>query len=143
VAAGTAKFAVLYDGARKSAGKTDRFVEVLPGHMAFRFESLDAYSRFYSFVASLHLRILKPGEDISPSDMRRISRTVSEKFAACRRLVHDDAFESRLSLHMVTPLLSRLSDIKVDYVYESSLFLRRSIVRYLVLALFRLLDQPN
>jgi hypothetical protein len=80
VAAGTAKFAVLYDGARKSAGKTDRFVEVLPGHMAFRFESLDAYSRFYSFVASLHLRILKPGEDISPSDMRRISRTVSEKF---------------------------------------------------------------
>src|SRR5262249_17969475 len=34
-------------------------------------------------------------------------------------------------------------EVKVDYVYQTSLFLRRSMSRYVVLALYRLLDKPN
>lgn len=144
VDADISKFMVLYDGARACAGNTNRYVEVLPGHMAFNVETLDAYSKLYAFVASLHLRILTPGEDLPPHKMMRGARVVSEKFTACRERVHDDAFETQLALHMVSPLLSsRLSDIKIDYVYQSSLFLRRSIVRYLVLDLYGLLDKPN
>ncbi|WP_377829296.1 hypothetical protein ACFKHW_04265 [Bradyrhizobium lupini] len=44
---------------------------------------------------------------------------------------------------MVEPLLGKMTQIKANYIYQTSLFLRRSIVRYLVLALYRLLDKPN
>jgi AbiU2 len=69
---------------------------------------------------------------------------VSEKFHACRVLVHDDAFEAQITLHMVLPLLKNtLRELKRDYLYKSGVFLRRSLTRYLVLALFRLIDKPN
>jgi len=69
---------------------------------------------------------------------------VSEKFHACRVLVHDDAFEAQITLHMVLPLLKNVvRELKRDYLYKSGVFLRRSLTRYLVLALFRLIDKPN
>jgi hypothetical protein len=71
-------------------------------------------------------------------------KEISENFRACRDLVHDDAFEAQLALHMVKPLLKNaLKELKPGYQYDSGLFLRRSIVRYLALALCRLLDKPN
>jgi hypothetical protein len=63
-------------------------------------------------------------------------KEISENFRACRALVHDDAFEAQLALHMVKPLLQNaLKELKLGYLYDSGLFLRRSIVRYLALAL--------
>jgi hypothetical protein len=45
---------------------------------------------------------------------------VSEKFHACRVLVHDDAFEAQITLHMVLPLLKNtLRELKRDYLYKS------------------------
>jgi hypothetical protein len=68
----------------------------------------------------------------------------SEEFRKCRELVHDDAFEAQIALHMATPLLSgTLSQLKLNHLYDSALFLRRALVRYLSLALYRLLDKPN
>jgi hypothetical protein len=139
----TAKFNDLYEQMRQLAGNTDRYVEVLPGHLAFHFEKFEAHAKFYSFVVSGHIGILRPGEDIQPIDMMRETASLSDKLKECRLRVHDDAFEARLAQHMVEPVLGKMTQIKVDYIYESSLFLRRSIVRYLVLALYRLLDKPN
>ena len=47
VEADTPKFGMLYDHMKQVAGDTGRFVEVLPGHMAFHFESFEACSNFY------------------------------------------------------------------------------------------------
>lgn len=70
--------------------------------------------------------------------------TTSEEFRKCRELVHDDAFEAQIALHMVTPLLGdTLGQLKLKHIYDSGLFLRRALVRYLCLALSRLLDKPN
>lgn len=69
---------------------------------------------------------------------------VSEKFHACRVLVHDDAFEAQIALHMVAPLLKNvLRELSLKYLYEGSVFLRRSLTRYFALVLCRLLDKPN
>jgi hypothetical protein len=143
VEADTPKFGMLYDHMKMVAGDTGRFVEVLPGHMAFHFEGFEACSKFHSFVVSSYVRILRPGEDLLPEGMMIATVSVSEKFKECRSRVHDDAFEARLAERMVGPILGRMTEIKADYVYQTSLFLRRSIVRYLVLALYRLLDKPN
>ncbi len=143
VEAGTPSFETLYREMKQVAGNTGRFVEVLPGHMAFRFESFEAHLKFYTFVVSSHIRILRPGEDLLPADMMIGAASLSEKFRECRSRVHEDAFEARLAQHMIGPILGRLNEVKVDYVYQTSLFLRRSIVRYQVLALYRLLDKPN
>lgn len=71
-------------------------------------------------------------------------KPTTDKFKACRELVHDDAFEAKLALHMVLPLLKNtLKEVKLNYVYEFGLFLRRSLTRYLALVLCRLLDKPN
>jgi hypothetical protein len=143
VKASTSDFAALYDKMRAVARDTGRFVEVLPGHMAFHFESFDSSSKFYWYVVSRHIRILRPGEDVTPASMMVTTRPVSDTFKECRDRVHDDAFEVRLAKHMVGPILSRLNEVGAEYVYEPSIFLRRSTVRYLVLALYRLLDRPN
>jgi hypothetical protein len=72
------------------------------------------------------------------------NKSTSEKFNACRDLVHDDAFEVEITLHMATPLLKNaLQELKLDYLYNSGIFLRRALTRYLALVLFRLLDKPN
>ncbi len=73
-----------------------------------------------------------------------LKKTTSEKFRACRELVHDDVFEAEITLHMVTPLLKNaLKELKLDYLYNSGLFLRRALTRYLAIVLYRLLDKPN
>jgi AbiU2 len=71
-------------------------------------------------------------------------KATSEKFRRCRERVHDDAFEAQIALHMATPFLNNdLEALKLDYLRTSGIFLRRSLVRYLALALYRLLDKPN
>lgn len=71
-------------------------------------------------------------------------KTTSENFDSCRERVHDDAFEARLALHMTLPLLKNtLKELKPDYLYNSGVFLRRALTRYLALVLCRLLDRPN
>jgi hypothetical protein len=71
-------------------------------------------------------------------------KATSKNFRTCRARVHDDAFEAQLTLHMVTPLLGNtLKELKRDYSHKSGVFLRRALVRYLTLALYRLLDKPN
>jgi hypothetical protein len=137
------KFNDLFAQMKQLAGSTARYVEVLPRHAAFHFESFDACSKFYSYVVSSYVRILRPGEYISIANMMIGAVPLSDKFKECRIRVHDDTFETRLAQNMVSPALSKMNQIKVDYVYQASLFLRRSIVRYLVLALYRLLDKPN
>lgn len=73
-----------------------------------------------------------------------MNKPTSENFRTCRSRVHDDAFEAQLTLHMVTPLLGNtLRELKLEYLYKSGVFLRRALVRYLALALYRLLDKPN
>jgi hypothetical protein len=70
----------------------------------------------------------------------------SGNFRACRTLVHDDAFEAILTIHMVTPLLKDgdLASLRrEEYLYQSGLFFRRSLTRYLALILCRMLDKPN
>jgi hypothetical protein len=68
----------------------------------------------------------------------------SQNFETCRSRVHDDAFEAQLALHMVTPLLGNtLKEFKLEYLHKSGVFFRRALVRYLTLALYRLLDKPN
>ncbi|MCK1383650.1 hypothetical protein [Bradyrhizobium sp. 21] len=143
VEADTSKFSELYDQMKLLAGDTQRFVEVLPGHAAFHFEKFDVYTAFRSLVVSRHVRILRPGEDLAPEKMMIVATPMSDKFKECRLRVHDDAFEARLAQHIMGPILSRLNEVSVDYIYEPSIFLRRSMVRYLVLALYRLLDKPN
>lgn len=47
-------------------------------------------------------------------------KPTSETFSACRNLVHDDAFEAQIALHMVTPLLKNaLNELKLDYLRTS------------------------
>jgi AbiU2 len=71
-------------------------------------------------------------------------KPTSEKFRRCRKRVNDHASEAQMTLHMVTPFLSNdLEALKLDYLRASGLFLRRSLTRYLALALYRLLDKPN
>jgi hypothetical protein len=71
-------------------------------------------------------------------------RTTSEKFDRLRALVHDDAFEARIALSMCSPLLeSALREMRVEHLHASALFMRRALVRYLALALCRLLEAPN
>jgi hypothetical protein len=73
-----------------------------------------------------------------------MNNTPSETFSRCRARVHDDAFEAQIALLMAAPLLNNdLDALAIDYVRKSSIFLRRALVRYLTLALFRLLDKPN
>jgi hypothetical protein len=73
-----------------------------------------------------------------------MKKPTSETFKACRERVHDDAFEAQIALHMVTPLLGNtMSELKLDYLRQSGIFLRRALTRYLALALYRLLDKPN
>jgi hypothetical protein len=139
----TSKFNDLYEQMRQFAGNTDRYVEVLPRHLAFHFEEFDAHAKFCSSVVSSHIAILRPGEDVLPIDMMVGSASSSDTFKECRLRVHDDAFEARLAQHTVKPVLQNMENIKVDYVYQTSIFLRRSMARYLVLALYRLLDKPN
>ena len=68
----------------------------------------------------------------------------SDTFWACRKLVHDDAFEATAALDMGLPLLKNaLRELKIDYLYDCGLFLRRALTRYLTLVLYRLLDKPN
>lgn len=50
VEADTPQFAVLFDEARKIAGKSDRFVEIHAGYMSFHFESEKANTQFRTFV---------------------------------------------------------------------------------------------
>jgi hypothetical protein len=71
-------------------------------------------------------------------------KVTSERFAKCRELVHDDAFEAQIALHFVEPLLGNaLNELKLAYLYNCGLLLRRALVRYLALVLCRLLDKPN
>jgi hypothetical protein len=66
---------------------------------------------------------------------------VSEQFHACRVLVHDDAFEAQIALHMAAPLLKNvMRELSLKYLYEGGVFLRRSLTRYFALVLCRLLD---
>jgi hypothetical protein len=68
----------------------------------------------------------------------------SEKLHACRRLVHDDAFEAQITLDMVKPLLENAPEaMPIGYLSQSGIFFRRVLTRYLALVLWRLLDRPN
>jgi hypothetical protein len=70
-------------------------------------------------------------------------KPVSNRFSTCRKLVHDDAFEGQLAVHMVTPLLSKaLRELKPEY-HSCGIFLRRALIRYLGIVLYRLLDKPQ
>ena len=63
------------------------------------------------------------------------AKLTSDKLRACRDRVHDDAFEAQIALQMVEPLLGNtLKLLEVRYLYDSALFLRRALVRYLALA---------
>jgi hypothetical protein len=67
----------------------------------------------------------------------------TSNFDACRKRVHDDAFEAMLTTHMVTPLLNDLASFPNEDVYKIALFLRRSLTRSLALLLWKMLDKPN
>src|SRR5579872_3315823 len=73
-----------------------------------------------------------------------MTSTTSERFSHCRKRVYDDAFEAQIALLIAAPLLNNdLDALTKDYVRSSCIFLRRALVRYIALALFRLLDKPN
>ena len=123
---GPADFEVLFEAAKRFAKDTDRWVEIQPGHMSFHFESEEAYSQFLKFSEG---RKMKPG---------------SEKFQACRRLVHDNGFEAKIASDMVLPLLKNaLNELKTKYLRDSGIFLRRALTRYAALVACRLLEEPN
>jgi hypothetical protein len=72
------------------------------------------------------------------------SKSFDEKLNACHRLVHDDAFEAQITLHMVKPLLENAPEkISLGYLSQSGIFFRRVLTRHLALALSRLLEEPN
>ena len=74
-----------------------------------------------------------------------MKKVTSEQFRACRQLVHDDAFQAQITLHMVKPLLGKneLDDLKLEYLRATGIFFRRVLSRHLSLVLYRLLDKPN
>jgi hypothetical protein len=66
------------------------------------------------------------------------------KTSQCLKLVHDDAFEAQITLHMVAPLLTSAPEaLQPDYLRKCAIFLRRLLTRYLAIVLCRLLDRPN
>jgi hypothetical protein len=71
-----------------------------------------------------------------------MTKTPSERFNTCRKLVHDDAFEAQLAAEMATPLISGALTKMKDH-YLTGVFLRRVLTRYLGLVLSRLLDKPE
>lgn len=126
VDADQSEFGALFEAADRFANGSDRWAEIQPGYMVFHFEKQEAHSHFLKFVESGRM---KKG---------------SEKFQACRKLVRDDAFEAKIACHMVMPLLqSALRDMKTKYLYDSSVFLRRALTRYLALVSCRLLEKTN
>jgi hypothetical protein len=68
-----------------------------------------------------------------------MTKTPSEGFNICRKLVHEDAFEAQLAAEMATPLLSG----GLINHHSVGLFLRPALTRYLGLVLSRLLDKPD
>jgi hypothetical protein len=138
-------FTGLYEAANRFANGSDRYVAIQPGFMAFHFEVQGALIRFINYVADRNLQLVTSDDqhDLGKSVVEAKKET-SENFRAGRELVHDDALEAQIALHMVTPLLKNvLNELKLDYLHDSGLFLRRALVRYLALALYRLLDKPN
>jgi hypothetical protein len=71
-----------------------------------------------------------------------MAKTTTQRFQDCRKLVHEDAFETKLAAEIATPLLSgQLS--KIGDHYDVGVFFRRMSTRYLSLVLSRLLDKPQ
>ena len=71
-------------------------------------------------------------------------KATSDQFRACRQLVHDDAFQAQITLHMVEPLLgNKIDELRLEYLRAAGLFFRRALSRDLALVLCRLLDKPN
>jgi hypothetical protein len=54
-----------------------------------------------------------------------MTTTPSERFNACRKLVHEDAFETQLAATMVTPVISGTLTRMRNH-YSVGLFLRRA-----------------
>jgi hypothetical protein len=120
------EFPALFEAADRFANGSDRWAEIQPGYMAFYFEKQKAHSQFLKFVESGR------------------KKCGSDTFQACRKLVHDDAFEAKIARHMVTPLLQNaLKEMKTKYLYDSGVFFRRAITRYFALISCRLLEKPN
>jgi hypothetical protein len=126
VNADQSEFPALFEAADRFAGGSDRWAEIQPEYMMFHFEKQEAHSQFLKFIESGRKKV------------------GSEKFQACRKLVHDDAFEAKIASHMVLPLLQNaLKEMKTKYLSGSGIFLRRALTRYLALVLCRLLENPN
>lgn len=91
--------------------------------MSFRFESEKAHSHFLAFVER---------------------RQMNQRFRECRQLVYDDAFEARVTAHLAIPVVGNVAnEVKTKYLYDFAILLRRTLTRYLALAMCRLLENPN
>jgi hypothetical protein len=63
VKAGDSEFAALFEAATKFANGSDRWVEIQPGYMAFRFEAQEAFLEFRDYVASRNLQLIAPDDE--------------------------------------------------------------------------------
>ena len=127
VKADQSEFAALFEAADKCANGSDRWAGIQPGYMAFHFEAQDAHLKFCVYVAGRNLQLIA-SDDQHDNDLGKpaveVKKATSEKLRTCRELVHDDAFEAQIALHMATPLLKNaLKELKLDYLYNSGLFL--------------------
>lgn len=131
------EFQNLFDAARSLAGGSDMWSEIQPGYSAFHFADHDAYLKF-----SVHAA--EKGYSVRTEPPPPIRKKLSKQLEAFRKLVRDDASEVQFALYAVSPLLSdALKNMKVDFTYTFSIFLRRALTRYLALAMCRLLEKPK
>jgi hypothetical protein len=106
VKAGLSDFPALFDVADKFANGSDRWAEIQPGYLAFHFEAQEVYFQFFKYAARNNLELIGDDDDmVLGKPVSVTKRTTSERFIKCRELVHDDAFEAEIALHMVEPLL--------------------------------------
>ena len=110
VKADQSAFAALFEAADKCANSSDRWAEIQPGYMAFHFEAQAAHLKFCVYVANRNIQLIA-NDDQHDKDLGKaavqVIKATSENFRACRELVHDDAFEAWIALHMVPPLPGR------------------------------------
>jgi hypothetical protein len=112
--------------------------------MAFHFQSHSAFMLFVKFITGRNMALISAEEQNQFDIGQPPAKAGSEDLRACRKLVRDDALEVQISLNMAAPLLKNfLREAKLKCVLDAGLFLRKALVRYLTLALYRLLDKPN
>lgn len=142
----------LCETADQYANGSRHWAEVQPGRLEFHFQNQKAFLGFGLYVerSNYHLISADEAKSAQPEAAAKIvealkqTKAPSDKFRACRQLVHDDAFEARLAVHMALPLLKdTLRHLKGEHLHDCGVFLRRALTRYLTIALCRLLDKPQ